>query len=69
MSAATDLVISLDAIPETLTANDRCDACEARAKHVAVLHNSKVLYFCGHHATKHKDKIVSDGGQVLTPFQ
>jgi hypothetical protein len=69
MTDAEELVISLDALPETLTSNDRCDACSARARHVAVLESGKFLYFCGHHANRHLEKIVEDGGQMLTPFQ
>jgi len=64
-----DLVISFDEIPETLTANDRCDACSARAQHVAVLVSGKHLYLCGHHTARHMDKIVETGGQIITPFQ
>lgn len=69
MTDAEELVISLDAIPETLTSNDRCDACTARAQHVAVLPNGKHLFFCGHHTARHTDKIVADGGQIITPFR
>jgi predicted enzyme related to lactoylglutathione lyase len=64
-----ELVISLDEIPETLTSSDRCDGCSAQAKHVAVLTSGKVLYFCGHHTARHMDKIVADGGQIITPFR
>jgi hypothetical protein len=69
MMTDADLVISFDEIPETLTANDRCDACSARAQHVAVLVSGKHLYLCGHHTAKHMDKLVENGGQILTPFQ
>lgn len=63
------LVISADELPETLTANDRCDACSARAQHIAILENGKHLYLCGHHCSRHMHKIVETGGQVVTPFQ
>lgn len=69
MAKSHELVISLDQLPETLTANDRCDACSARAQHVAVLPSGKHLNLCGHHTARHMDKIVQDGGHVVTPFQ
>ena len=69
MTDSHELVISLDQLPETLTVNDRCDACPARAQHVAVLTSGKYLNLCGHHTGMHMDKIVQDGGHVVTPFQ
>lgn len=69
MTDTEELVISFDQIPETLTAQDRCDACSARAQHIAVLATGKHLYFCGHHTAKHMDKVVETGGQIITPFQ
>ena len=69
MTEPRELVVSFDQIPETLTAEDRCDACGVRAQHIAVLASGKFLNLCGHHTARHLDKIVEDGGQVVTPFQ
>ena len=70
VSTMTDeLVVSFDQIPETLTAQDRCDACAARAQHIAILLSGKPLFFCGHHTAKHMDRIVETGGHIVTPFQ
>jgi hypothetical protein len=40
----------------TLTASDRCDLCGAQA-YVNVVFETGELLFCGHHATKFKEKI------------
>jgi hypothetical protein len=46
-----------------LTADDRCDACGARAALVFALNvevpGSGELGMCGHHAEKHKDAILA----------
>lgn len=39
-----------------LTALDRCDACGAQAYVRVQLENAEFL-FCGHHATKHAEKL------------
>ena len=46
--------------PETpaLTAQDRCDSCGAAAKVQATFLNGTLL-FCGHHAKRNKDALVS----------
>lgn len=41
-----------------LTALDRCDSCGAAAQARATFVNG-YLFFCGHHARKHKDKLSS----------
>ena len=39
-----------------LKISDRCDACNAQA-FVVAKKDSKELFFCGHHFTKHKDMV------------
>ncbi|MBE6483706.1 MAG: hypothetical protein E7Z96_02840 [Actinomycetaceae bacterium] len=39
-----------------LTADDRCDACGAQA-YVRVVLPYGELFFCGHHANEHLDKL------------
>jgi hypothetical protein len=41
-----------------LSGNDRCDSCGAQA-YVRVTIPSGDLLFCGHHAAKHKDQLIS----------
>ena len=43
----------------TLTANDRCDACGARAYHQVWITVSYELKFCGHHG-KEKRALIGD---------
>ena len=45
-----------------LAGSDRCDSCGAQA-YVRVTIPSGALLFCGHHAAKHKDQLIS---QALT---
>jgi hypothetical protein len=45
-----------------LSSHDRCDSCGAQA-YVRVTIPSGALLFCGHHAAKHKDQLIS---QALT---
>lgn len=40
-----------------LTSLDRCDACGAQA-YVAVSLAESELFFCAHHAAKHKEKLM-----------
>jgi len=49
------LVASLEA--PALTAADRCDSCGAQAYVLATLPTGSSLLFCGHHWTKHEEKI------------
>lgn len=51
---------------QELTALDRCDSCSAAAQVRATLMNGDLL-FCGHHARKHKDKLVSAALAVYDP--
>ncbi len=41
-----------------LSATDRCDSCGAQA-YVRVTIQSGALLFCGHHAAKHKDQLIT----------
>ncbi|HEY0452002.1 DUF7455 domain-containing protein [Actinophytocola sp.] len=41
-----------------LTAADRCDRCGAAAQVRAILPSGGELLFCGHHARKHKERLV-----------
>ena len=63
-STATQAVTTLDeqTAPATdsaerpLTTADRCDVCDAQA-YVRVVMLTGELFFCGHHARKHADKL------------
>ena len=47
-----------------LTAQDRCDRCGAQA-YVRAQVTAGELLFCGHHANKHRDAIITSGGRIL----
>ena len=47
----------------TMTAADRCDACGAQAYASATFKRSELL-FCGHHFTRHEDKMVAIAASV-----
>jgi hypothetical protein len=49
---------------DTLNANDRCDSCQAQA-YIWVNGVSGDLLFCGHHFTKHEDKIRSYAFEII----
>ncbi|VTX80510.1 Uncharacterised protein [Actinomyces naeslundii] len=64
-STATQAVTTLDeqttptadsAEQRPLTTADRCDVCDAQA-YVRVVMLTGELFFCGHHARKHADKL------------
>ena len=40
-----------------LTAQDRCDACNAQAYVLAILPEDRALTFCGHHWNRHSKKL------------
>ncbi len=44
-----------DSTERPLTTADRCDVCDAQAYVVVMLTGE--LFFCGHHARKHADKL------------
>ncbi len=46
-----------------LTAQDRCDACGAQA-YVRVRLPYGELFFCGHHASQHLDKLREDALEI-----
>ena len=53
-------------IPRELTAQDRCDVCNAAAKVIAsFLHGE--LMFCGHHAKNKKDSLTDKAISLLDP--
>lgn len=39
---------------------DRCDACGARAAHIATKAGKASLLFCSHHHDAHRDKLLGD---------
>ena len=49
-----------------LTANDRCDSCNAQAKIVATFLNGELL-FCGHHAREAGNKLILQAANVYDP--
>lgn len=59
----TDTTIATPGTPE-LNALDRCDACGAQA-YVRVTMPTGQLYFCAHHAAKHKAKLEPKSTQWL----
>ena len=50
-----------------LTAVDRCDACQARAKLIVTLASGKELLLCGHHAQQHGKTLKSQGAVLTEP--
>lgn len=48
----------------TLTASDRCDRCGAEA-FVSVYGEQGTLLFCGHHFSKHEDKLRSYAWDIV----
>lgn len=50
-----------------LTAQDRCDTCNAEAKVVATFLNGELL-FCGHHARKAGSNLVLKAVRVFDPY-
>jgi len=48
--------IAADSAERPLTTADRCDVCDAQA-YVRVVMLTGELFFCGHHARKHADKL------------
>lgn len=59
----TESTIDTPTTPQ-LSALDRCDACGAQA-YVRVTMPTGELYFCAHHATKHKAKLESQATEWL----
>jgi hypothetical protein len=49
---------------DTLNAHDRCDSCQSQA-YVWVNGITGDLLFCGHHFTKHEDKIRSYAFEII----
>ena len=49
-----------------LTANDRCDSCNAQAKVIATFLNGE-LSFCGHHAKELRHSLLSKSVSVYDP--
>lgn len=49
-----------------LNSQDRCDACSAAAQVVATFLNGELM-FCGHHAKKNKDNLVSKSANIFDP--
>lgn len=49
-----------------ITANDRCDTCNAQAKVVATFLNGELM-FCGHHAREAGTKLVLQAVHVYDP--
>ncbi|GAA2504688.1 MULTISPECIES: DUF7455 domain-containing protein [Winogradskya] len=53
--------------PEIVTAaelTERCDSCNAAAKMELALSSGGSLAFCGHHANKHAERLVSMATKV-----
>lgn len=53
--------------PETVSAGsltERCDSCGAAAKMELTLSTGGSLAFCGHHANKHADRLVTVASKV-----
>lgn len=49
--------ISTNPAQPTLTAQDRCDRCGAQAYLRVTLLSGGELFFCAHHAKRHRDKL------------
>jgi len=49
-----------------LTAEDRCDSCNAAAKVIATFLNGELM-FCGHHARSLKDSLLKQAANVYDP--
>jgi hypothetical protein len=60
MTELQSTLVDLTATQATspLSASDRCDSCGAQA-YVRVTIPSGALLFCGHHAAKHKDQLIT----------
>jgi len=52
----------LDVVPEM---TDRCDRCAAAAKLTLTLPTGGELVFCGHHANRHTEDILSSAERVI----
>jgi len=52
-------------VPMTLTAQDRCDACQTAQAHVATKIHGTTLISCGHCYAKYEDALVLDGAEVV----
>jgi hypothetical protein len=51
-------------VERELVAADRCDRCGAQA-FIAASKGDYELLFCNHHGNKHREKLMSDGFDIL----
>lgn len=58
--------MQLTADHRELTALDRCDSCSAAALVAASFLNGELM-FCGHHARKYKDSLLTKSISVYDP--
>jgi hypothetical protein len=59
------MLISHPAVHVTPGLQERCDSCGAAAKLHATLGQSGDLSFCGHHANKYAERIVTTADCVI----
>lgn len=50
-----------------ITGHDRCDhpSCGAQAYVAAVFSNAGTLFFCGHHFSRHEEKLLAASSNVV----
>ena len=53
-------------VDRVLTAEDRCDACNAQAKVIATFLNGELM-FCGHHAKEFRLKLKNQSVSFYDP--
>jgi len=48
-----------------LTADDRCDKCQAQAYVLVIFEEDRALTFCAHHWNEHADKLIEIAVDVV----
>jgi hypothetical protein len=56
---------TLPDVEDLLTANDRCDACQAQAYVLVILLDDKDLMFCKHHWDMHSAKLIEVAVDII----
>ena len=57
--------VPLDEVQDILTADDRCDRCNAQAYVLVILPEDMCLTFCSHHWNEHSDRLIEAAVDVI----
>lgn len=65
MGVEVERMSTTSTAPALLSAEDRCDRCEAQAYVLVRLHSGKALQFCVHHYTAHSAALAAVSQEVV----